>query len=235
VVVLCAEDNFRTQARPRRTGLAARAVEALRPLLRPGPADDVWILSRDPASVVAPPGPVFLPFGCSRLDAGVTLALVVGRRADGVTEVEAHEYLAGVAVALDVVRRDVPSEHAFLARSWPTHTPVSREVVPLERVGNLDDLSISFAVDGVERQRASTADMVATAAQLLAVITAWVPLNAGDLVLTGSPPGMAVDTGEGWLASNSRLVAEIERVGRLEVTVRDPDHRPFHPTNIPQD
>src|SRR5437016_14511064 len=104
-IVLCAEDNFRTIATSRRHGLAALTVDALRDLVPPGPADDVWILPRDPASVttisshpLTPQGgfreemaraALLCPPGCERLDAGVALALVIGR---------------GVTVALDVGR-----------------------------------------------------------------------------------------------------------------------------------
>ncbi len=111
-VVLGAEDNFTSQERPRKTGLAAMRPAPLEPFRRPDPSEDVWLVPRDPMSVATVGRPIPLPSGCTKLDAGVTLAAIIG---SGCTVV-------GYAVALDLVRRDVPVEHAYLARSHPGHT-----------------------------------------------------------------------------------------------------------------
>ena len=123
-VVLCAEDNFCTQLKPRRTGLAASRPAALEPIRRADPAEDVWIIPRDPDSLSDGAAGVLLPPG-SLLDAGVCLALVLGAPVFQIAVDEVAWVVAGYAVALDVVRRDVPTSQAYLARSYLTHTPLS--------------------------------------------------------------------------------------------------------------
>ncbi|MCJ7672220.1 MAG: fumarylacetoacetate hydrolase family protein [Acidimicrobiia bacterium] len=207
--VISAEDSFRTQARPRRTGLALQRPAGLEAFRRPDPSEDVWFVPRDPASLADPARGVICPTGCRYLDAGVTLALIIG--ADGTS-------VAEVAIALDVVRRDVPDAQACLARSFPTHTPIG---VPVARtsIADLRALHLTFTVDGERRQDASIADMVVDPEVLVASIARRVPLGPGDVILTGSPPGLALDRGDGWLMPGNRLVAEVPGIGVLETMV----------------
>lgn len=181
---------------------------AIEPFRRSDPAEDVWFVPRDAGSVSSSPI-VVLPTGCDRLDAGVTLALVVDDDGTSIRE---------VAVGLDVVRRDVPDVQAALARSYPTHTPIGTGI-PVGDVGDLDDLRLTFSVDGHRRQDARVGDLVVSPQSLLGSITRRVTLNPGDIVLTGSPPGLALDQGEGWLTAGCELVATIEGMGELVATV----------------
>lgn len=210
--VLGAEDSYRTQERPRRAGLYLARPPALEPFRRQDPAEDVWFVPRDPGSVTAPARGIVRPAGCENLDAGVTIALVVGD--DGVS-------VGAVAVALDVVRRDVPNAQASLARSFPTHTPVGLRVPrdALGGLGDLGDLRLTLTVDGEVRQDARTSDMVVSPEELLTSVTRRVRLRPGDLVLTGTPPGLAVDRGDGWLVPGNHLVATVEGIGTLETKI----------------
>ena len=163
----------------------------------------------DPASVVQSPAFVELPPGCTRLDAGVCLAMVI--RDDGAD--------ASLAVGLDVVRRDVPDAQATLARSWPTHTPLSGEPVALSTVEGLHDMRLRLFVDGTCRQDGRISDFVVAPAVLLDSIRRRIALHDGDIVLTGTPPGLAFDRGDGWLLPGNELVAVIDGVGELRTSV----------------
>lgn len=207
--VISAEDSFRTQTRPRRTGLALQRPTALEAFRRPDPSEDVWFVPRDPASLADPARGVICPTGCRYLDAGVTLALIVG--ADGTS-------IAEIAIALDVVRRDVPDAQASLARSFPTHTPIGGPIARTS-IADLRALHLRFTVDGEARQDASISDMLVDPDTLVASIARRVPLRPGDVVLTGSPPGLALDRDDGWLRPGNRLVAEVRGIGMLDTMV----------------
>jgi 2,4-diketo-3-deoxy-L-fuconate hydrolase len=208
-VVLSAEDNFRTQTRPRRSGLALTRPPALEAFRRPDPCEDVWILPRDPDSVCDPSEGIRMPPGCTRLDAGVTLALIVG----------AERRVERLAVALDVVRRDVPAGEAYLARSYPTHTPISPRTISVDDAPDLGNLRFVLEVDGEVRQDASTRDLVATPDELLASILRRTRLDAGAVILVGTPPGVAFDRDAGWLDVGAELRAVVDGVGELRTRV----------------
>jgi len=208
-VVLSAEDNFRTQTRPRRTGLALTRPPALEAFRRPDPCEDVWILPRDIDSVCDPSEGIRMPPGCTHLDAGVTLALIAG----------AARRLERLAVALDVVRRDVPAGQAYLARSYPTHTPISERTVTVDDAPDLGNLRLVLEVNGEVRQDASTRDLIATPDELLASILRRTPLDEGSAILIGSPPGTAFDRDAGWLDVGAEVRAVVDGVGELRTRV----------------
>lgn len=212
------DDNYRSQPRPRRAGLALQRPAALEPFLLGGPADDVLIIAIDPRSISAGGEPIVCPRGCERLDGGVTLALLIGEPGRGVRPSALPE-VAGVTVAIDVVRRDVPQTQGYLARSGRSHTLIGPALVTLDELPSLSELRLWLTVDGERRQDGSTADMVATPEELVAVIGRRFPLQAGDVVLTGTPAGVALDRGSGWLQPGNVVVAEVEGVGRIESLV----------------
>ena len=177
-------------------------------------------MPRAPTSVAIDPEALVTPDDTTLLDAGVTLALVIGPDGD---QIEA------VTVALDVVRRDVPDQQAVLARSYPTHTPLALTRVPVSELGSLAGLRLRLKVDGEPRQDGSIADLVAPPDVLVASIARRVRLQAGDIVLVGTPPGTAFDRGGGWLRPGSELVATVDGVAQLRTHVGEPGGRPPRP------
>jgi 2-keto-4-pentenoate hydratase/2-oxohepta-3-ene-1,7-dioic acid hydratase in catechol pathway len=212
-VVLGAEDNFVSQRQSRKTGLAAMRPAALEPFRRPDAAEDVWLIPRDPRSLASPGQGIIEPRGCAGLDVGVALAVVSG---PGGT-------VAGYSVALDVIRRDVPVEHAYLARSHPSHTHVAKVLCSANYIDDLGDAELSLRIDGEERQRAPLSEMVVQPATLLRSIYHRYRLPAGALVLMGTPPGTALDRGEGWITEGTVVSATITNIGEVAVVVTGED------------
>jgi hypothetical protein len=210
-IVLGAEDNFATQHCSRKTGLAALRPEAIEPFRRSDPAEDVWILPRDPRSIAGPGQTLQRPAGSNRLDAGVALAAIADSRGD----------VAGYCVALDVVRRDVPVEHSYLARSHATHTPVGSVLCTPDELGDPHTATLTSSVDDRQRQCARLSEMAVQAPVLFESIRHRCHLGGGDLVLLGTPGGTAHDVGEGWLEGGNVVQGEITRIGVIEVVVED--------------
>ncbi len=208
-VVLGAEDNFASQEQSRKTGLAATRPAPLEPFRRSDPSEDVWLVPRDPRSVATTDRPIPLPSGCAKLDAGVALAAIVGSAGT----------VAGYGVAIDLVRRDVPPEHAYLARSHPGHTVLGPVLCTPDELGPPSHVELTLAVDDQPRQRAPLSDMVVSATTLLDSIHHRCPLDPGDVVLLGTPPGNALDRGEGWISNGNLVRAAISGIGEIEVIV----------------
>ncbi len=211
--VLGAEDNFASQPRPRKTGLAAIRPAALEPFRRPDPCEDVWLIPRHPASVATSDRPIPLPPGDTRLDAGVALAAITG--SDGT--------VAGYCVAIDVVRRDVPVEHAYLARSHRGHTVLGPILCTPDELPDPALVELSLHVDDELRQQSLLSDMIVQPSTLLESIRRRSTLSPGDVVLLGTPPGTADDRGSGWLTDGTIVRAAIGGIGEIEAVVaREP-------------
>jgi 2-keto-4-pentenoate hydratase/2-oxohepta-3-ene-1,7-dioic acid hydratase in catechol pathway len=219
-LIIGVEDNFTDQRRTRRTGLALNPPAFLSTIVRIGPCDQVWFLPRLTSSLTW--GEALLqPPGCLRLDAGVSLAVEVGTTiGPGPVSVdEATEAIALARVALDVVRRDVEPGHAVLARSYVTHTPVSAGSIGWSEFRERRDHTMGLSVNGTVRQASTTANQIADAPLLIAQIARCVGLEPGDIVLTGTPDGTAADCDDGWLEHGDEVVATIDGVGELHMTV----------------
>ncbi|MCP3176869.1 MAG: fumarylacetoacetate hydrolase family protein [Desulfuromonadales bacterium] len=149
----------------------------------------------------------------------VELAVLIGKYAKNVPEREAMSHVAGYGVAIDMTLRDVQSELKAkglpweIAKGFDTACPLS-DFVAASEVEDPHDLGIRLSVDGQVRQDASTALMMRRLPAIIQAISAIFTLEEGDIILTGTPAGV------GPVGRGSRLRAEIDRVGCLEVGVK---------------
>jgi len=174
---------------------------------------------KPPSSLLKPGGTILLPPASSRVDHEGELAIVIGRRASKLSaDFDTGSIIRGYTLANDVTARDLQKKDGqwTRAKGFDTFCPagawVSDEVDPA--VG----LIIETRVNGELRQHGSTADFIFTIPQLLAYITAAITLEAGDLVLTGTPSGV------GPLADGDRVDVSIPGLGVLTNSVAK-DHR----------
>jgi 2-keto-4-pentenoate hydratase/2-oxohepta-3-ene-1,7-dioic acid hydratase in catechol pathway len=151
------------------------------------------------ASISGPTDDVVRPAHVRLLDYEVELGLVIGGGlAVGTTVADADlpSYLAGVVVANDVSARDVQLEKGqfYESKSYPTFTPTGPRLVLLdaEEFGLLRGLRLRLWVNGELRQDGTAADMINRPAAALTLLARFQPLDPGDLVLTGTPGGTAL-------------------------------------------
>jgi len=174
---------------------------------------------KPPSSLLKPGGTILLPPASSRVDHEGELAIVIGRRASKLPpEFDLRSVIRGYTLANDVTARDLQKKDGqwTRAKGFDTFCPagpwVSDEVDPGA------GLIIETRVNGELRQHGSTADFIFTIPQLLAYITAAITLEAGDLVLTGTPSGV------GPLADGDRVDVSIPGLGVLTNSFAK-DHR----------
>ncbi|MDW7644406.1 MAG: fumarylacetoacetate hydrolase family protein [Desulfuromonadales bacterium] len=149
----------------------------------------------------------------------VELAVLIGKYAKNVAERDAMSHVAGYGIAIDMTLRDVQSELKAkglpweIAKGFDTACPLS-DFVAASEVEDPHDLGIRLSVDGQVRQDASTALMMRRLPAIIQAISAIFTLEEGDIILTGTPAGV------GPVGRGSRLRAEIDKVGCLEVGVK---------------
>lgn len=192
----------------------------------PAPEGPFFFL-RPTTTLVAHGDPIVLP-DSSQVDWEAELAVVIGRRAHHVSSSQALDCVAGYTVANDVTARDrlrrgegspPPMRWDWLrAKGWYGTCPLGPHLVPADQVSDPDDLAISLTLNGATEQQARTSQMICSVGELIASISAVVPLVPGDVVCTGTPAGVGMGKGR-FLAAGDVVTVEIERVGRLENTV----------------
>lgn len=177
----------------------------------PVPAEPLLFL-KPPSSLVGPGEPILLPPQSSRVEHEAEIAVVVGRRLRFVSPEEAEAGIGAIACANDVTARDLQKSDSQWARAkgFDTFCPVGPSVAGLD----WRSLEIIGRVNGQERQRGRSADMVFPIPELLAYISGVMTLEPGDLVLTGTPAG----TSE--LHDGDVVEVEIPGVGILSNPVR---------------
>jgi len=176
------------------------------------------VFSKFPDSLVGPAADVRLDPAAELWDWEAELAFVVGRTAHRVPAADATSYIAGYTVANDVTARDWQrrSSQWLLGKTFPSTSPIGPWLVTADEADPADGLTISCAVDGVEKQRSSTSDLLFGVGVLLAVISRALILNPGDVVLTGTPGGVGVARDPVERLSPGRvLTTSVEGVGEL--------------------
>ncbi|KVN26507.1 2-hydroxyhepta-2,4-diene-1,7-dioate isomerase [Burkholderia stagnalis] len=144
------------------------------------------------------------------------LAVVIGRPARGVRRAQALDYVAGYTVANDYAIRDYLENYYrpnLRVKNRDTCTPLGPWLVSRDEIGDPGDLALRTTVNGHETQRGSTRDMIFDVPALIEHISGFMTLAPGDLILTGTPEGLA-DTQPG-----DEVVTEIEGIGRLVNTI----------------
>lgn len=167
------------------------------------------------SDVVLPPGMV---------DWEVELVAVIGRAAHRVPAEGAWAHVAGLTIGQDLTERITqwsgPTPQQFsLGKSYPGFGPLGPAVVTLEEFDDPGDLRIGCSVNGVTMQDASTSDMIFNVPELVARLSAIVPLLPGDLIFTGTPAGIgATRVPAVFLKNGDELVSHIEGIGTLRTT-----------------
>ncbi|HET6835968.1 MAG TPA: fumarylacetoacetate hydrolase family protein [Acidimicrobiales bacterium] len=144
-----------------------------------------------PASITGPFAEVELPNGT--VDWEVELVVVIGRRADRVGAADAWSHVAGLTVGQDLSDRTLQfaaGGQFSLGKSHRGFAPLGPWVVTPDELGDPDDLALGCALDGETVQDARTSDLVFGVPQLVAELSAVVPLLPGDIIFTGTPGGV---------------------------------------------
>ena len=150
-------------------------------------------------SISGPFDDIVKPSHVSLLDYEVEIGLVIGRDmpvGSSITETNLADYVAGLVITNDVSARDVQltKTQFFEGKSYPTFTPVGPRLVLLDadELRRFSDLRLQTWVNGEARQNMTVADMIYPPVQALQALARFQQLQAGDLVMTGTPVGTAL-------------------------------------------
>lgn len=173
---------------------------------------------RLPSSLVPPYGQIVLPAASPELDLEVELAVVIGQGGRSLGEGEALAAVFGYTVANDVSVRDFQHRTSqwTAGKNFDRTAPVGPWIVTRDEIKDPQALTLSSEVNGEPMQEASTADMIFPVSRLVAEASRFTTLEAGDLILSGTPSG----TGSGrepprWLKSGDLVTVSVGGIGSL--------------------
>ncbi len=173
-------------------------------------------------ALVGPGEPVLVPPESEAVDYEGEMALVIGRTVRRVSGDEALAAVAGYTVANDVTMRDYQYKtHQWLVgKTWANSTPLGPYLVTPDEVGDPHALDISLALNGETLQASNTSRFIFDIPTLIGTISEFIPLNPGDVILTGTPEGVGYRRDpKVLLGDGDSMVVEVENVGRLESPV----------------
>ncbi len=182
----------------------------------PIPAEPI-IFNKAPSSLCGPNDTVIIPKGSHSTDWEVELAVVIGRRASYVHANEALSYVAGACICNDVSEREWQMNRGptwTKGKSAPTFGPLGPWLVTLDEIPDLKNLAMSLDVNGERRQTGSTATMIFDVPQLVAYTSHFMLLEPGDVITTGTPPGVGLGMKPPrYLKAGDEMVLRIDRLG----------------------
>ena len=172
------------------------------------------IFLKPPTSLIAAGDAIVYPKLSERLDFEGELGVVIARRARNVDKAAAADYIFGYTLVNDITARDLQRKDVQWTRGkgYDTFCPVGPCIIPRDEA-DLSGSHVRTFVDGEKKQDAALNEMIFCVDDIIAYISAFMTLEPGDLIATGTPSGV------GPLQPGSRVRVEIEGVGALENTV----------------
>ena len=170
-------------------------------------------------SIVGPGEAIVIPAVVRKPDYEGELAVVIGRRGRAISEGEALSYVGGYTVLNDVSARDWQNRTSqwVIGKTCDTFCPIGPALVTADEVPDPQDLRVRTLINGEELQNGWTGDMIFPIATLIADMSRVMTLEPGDVIATGTPPGVGfAQVPPRWLRPGDLVRIEIDRVGVLE-------------------
>ncbi|MFC3167770.1 fumarylacetoacetate hydrolase family protein [Paracoccus fontiphilus] len=158
------------------------------------PAEPI-LFAKATSAICGPNDDVQIPRGSDRTDWEVELGIVIGTRAKYVDEGQALDHVAGYLLVNDVSERRFQSERGgqwTKGKSHDTFGPIGPWLVTADEIADPQALDLWLDVDGERRQTGSTATMIFGVAHLVSYISQFMTLEPGDIIATGTPPGVGL-------------------------------------------
>ncbi|MGE4011792.1 MAG: fumarylacetoacetate hydrolase family protein [Alphaproteobacteria bacterium] len=149
----------------------------------------------------------------NRNDHEIELVAVIGKRGNKIKYEDALKYVAGYSIGLDMTLRG--PQFAGFRKSIDTYAVLGPWLVTSDEFGKPDDVALRISVNNEPRQESNTKHLIYDVAKLIEFASSFYTLHPGDLIYTGTPAGV------GPVKAGDVMTAEIDRIGSIQVKVRD--------------
>ena len=181
------------------------------------PPEEPMFMLTAPSAINGPYDEVMIPRDGTQLDWEAELAVVFCKSGSYIPIEEAMDYVAGFCVGNDVSERVFQLERGTQwtkGKSADTLKPLGPWLVTADEAGDPNNLSIALEVNGTIRQKSNTSDMMYSIAELISTISRYVSWQPGDVMMTGTPPGVGYGMKpQVYLKPGDVMSASIENLG----------------------
>lgn len=180
------------------------------------PEFQLWF-NKQVSCINDPYAPIELPKVSDKMDYEAELALIIGKRCRHVSEENALSVVAGYMVCNDVSVRDWQRRTPTftLGKSFDTHGPLGPWLMTPDELGDPQNVMMHLTVNGEERQRTSTSDMIYNIRQQISYLSTVMTLEPGDVIATGTPSGVGSASGT-FLKEGDVVRIEVDGLGYIE-------------------
>ena len=186
-------------------------------------APDHPILFMKACAVSGANDPIVMPKGSTKTDWEIELGIVIGSPAKNVEEADALDHVAGYCVANDVTERSFQMDFGgqwVKGKSADSFAPIGPYLVTRDEIADVQNINLSLEVNGERMQTGNTATMIFSVRQIVAHVSRFVSLNPGDIIITGTPPGVGVSMNpQRFLKAGDVVEAKIEGLGAIRQKV----------------
>ena len=162
--------------------------------------------------------PIPIPQNFGEVHHEIELAVCMAKEGRRIPESKAMDYVAGYALALDLTLRDVQFQAKQKGRPWALakgfdHACPVSIFLAKDKIGRVDELNLLLKVNGEERQKGNTRQMLFSIPEIIAYVSRFMTFLPGDILLTGTPAGV------GPLQGGDRIEAGIDKITNIQTTV----------------
>ena len=177
------------------------------------------VFSKATTSICGPNDDIEIPRGSVKTDWEVELGVVIGKRAKYVSKEDALDYVAGYCAVNDVSEREFQTERSgqwIKGKSHDTFAPMGPWMVTKDEIADPQNLSMWLDVDGNRYQNGTTQTMIFDVATVIEHLSQFMTLMPGDVISTGTPPGvgMGIKPEPVFLKVGQKIEMEVEGLGR---------------------
>jgi len=189
------------------------------------PPENPRLFTKPWTAIVGPEDAVIYPKMTQKLDYEAELAVVIGRKCRRIKEKEAYDYITGYTILNDISEREIQfgDKQFFRGKSFDTFAPMGPCLVLRDQIPDPHNLRIQLRVNGEIRQDCLTGNMIFKIPYIVAFVSAFMTLEAGDMISTGTPGGVGVyaKPTPKLLKPGDVVEAEIESIGLLRNYIRE--------------
>jgi acylpyruvate hydrolase len=169
-------------------------------------------------TICGPGDPIKLPPNSTQVDYEAEFAVVMGKRGSRISESDAHKYIAGYTILHDVSARDMQfsDKQWYRGKSCDTFAPTGPWIVTPDEVPDPNNLRISLTLNGETLQDSNTSNLIFKVPFLISYLSQSVTWEVGDLISTGTPPGVGfARTPPIFLKAGDTVSVTVEGIGTL--------------------
>ena len=169
-------------------------------------------------AIVGPGDAIVLPKNSTQPDYEAEFAFVIGKGGYRIPATAWRDHVYGYTIVNDVSARDVQfsSTQWSMSKCFPTFCPLGPAIVTADEIADPHNLQISLSIDGEQLQNSNTRELVFKIPELIEYLSSITPLLPGDIVSTGTPPGVGLGRNpKRWLKPGETVTVTVEGLGSL--------------------